>query len=393
MKKIILPIILGIGMIAGTHAVQGVFFRDIGESHPLYQIGDRFATEWVLIDTENLSPDSPVTRDFYASMVMASSCTPCLVPSAGDISTYTDDAGMSDVSNTNSYKYCIAYTLRNRAIPSCTDDTYCPTDTISREDAIAWLLRHNRRYNSNITESSFVPTTLWSTFTRWELISMTNSLRNINQCWYIQPLLVPSSSTGTTLSSTGTTLTEVMTLTGTTWQRYRWAFGDGIVVEWTTSTISHTYARPGTYIVTVYAADDSREFSTSTSVTVEWIVDSDGDRVMDDRDLCPLVSASTENGCPQIGTRTYGTHILDILQGNTANSPYSLISWLRTNACLARYQRERWLIIGEPVCDTCPCQNRLSILEELRSCDIVFPSILSPDKSLIYSRGSFYQIQ
>jgi hypothetical protein len=45
-----------------------------------------------------------------------------------------------------------------------------------------------------------------------------------------------------------------------------------------------------------------------------------------------------------------------------------------------------------PECDTCPCKTRVDILASMRSCDIIFPSILSPDQKSIYIRGWFYQL-
>ncbi len=100
--------------------------------------------------------------------------------------------------------------------------------------------------------------------------------------------------------------------------------------------------------------------------------DSDGDGILDNNDLCPQVRGLPEwGGCPY--PELYG----DITK----------------NVCLLNKLNTTGLITGVPTCNACPCVNQVNITSQLRECDIVFPSILSPDKKTIYSRGNFYLIQ
>ncbi len=70
----------------------------------------------------------------------------------------------------------------------------------------------------------------------------------------------------------------------------------------------------------------------------------------------------------------------------------STTGWWTNNVCLDKYRKSRWLLIGTASCSACPCTNSISIDSPLRSCDIVFPAILSPALDTIYSRGWFYLI-
>ena len=53
-----------------------------------------------------------------------------------------------------------------------------------------------------------------------------------------------------------------------------------------------------------------------------------------------------------------------------------------------------WDIInGNVKCTTCPCDISINFNSKLRSCDIIFPAITSPDHKDIYSKGNYYQIK
>lgn len=100
--------------------------------------------------------------------------------------------------------------------------------------------------------------------------------------------------------------------------------------------------------------------------------DRDGDGVIDANDKCPDVRGLPEwQGCPHPET-------------------YNNIS---NNICLLSKLNTSGLITGAPACNSCPCANSVTIESQLRDCDILFPSILSPEKKTIYSRGNFYLVQ
>jgi PKD repeat protein len=175
---------------------------------------------------------------------------------------------------------------------------------------------------------------------------------------------------------------------------YRWDYGDGTTsTDGTTTT--HAYSSSGVYTVSLTVTDPVTERSSISELSIRILgsADSDGDGAADVSDLCPLVSGSGgKDGCPLVKVWTYGNSVSDILSGLTSWSTSSLLAGMGTNACLQRYHQSRGLIVGAPVCDQCPCTNRVEFLADIRSCDILFPTILSPDRSMIYSRGAFYQI-
>lgn len=109
-----------------------------------------------------------------------------------------------------------------------------------------------------------------------------------------------------------------------------------------------------------------------SSGSTNWNNDNDWDWIPNNLDHCPKNPWLPEwNGCP-----------------NPSN--YQNIS---NNICLAKKLENQWLIIGEAVCNSCPCNNNINITSTLRECDIIFPTILSPDKKTIYSRGNFYLLK
>lgn len=174
---------------------------------------------------------------------------------------------------------------------------------------------------------------------------------------------------------------------------YAWDFGDG--TQWTISgDTQHIYTQAGSYTITLTVIDGWGNTSQSSLVVVIGNdKDKDDDGILDVNDTCPDVFGIAENkGCPVVATRQYGETISSLLAGITNSTEHTLLSGIQTNACLLRKNSTNGLIIAEPICDKCPCDNKVNILSQIRACDILFPTILSPDASLIYSRGGFYQI-
>ncbi|MBC7498663.1 PKD domain-containing protein, partial [Candidatus Gracilibacteria bacterium] len=124
---------------------------------------------------------------------------------------------------------------------------------------------------------------------------------------------------------------------------YRWDYGDG-TTSTSSGTTSHSYRDNGSYTVTLTVIDASGNVARSSVVVVIG--------------TGPIVGA----------TRSLG------------------------NICLDKKSKSQGLLIGTPNCTQCPCANTISISSSLRSCDIVFPTILSPTLDTVYSRGGFYLI-
>ena len=179
---------------------------------------------------------------------------------------------------------------------------------------------------------------------------------------------------------------------------YAWNFWDGNASNtiWNTR---HTYNAPWSYRVTLTVTDRDGNTSQSTLIVSVWgNIDTDRDGIYDADDICPYVSGIIVNRwCPKIDTTNHGNTAWSLLAGIVNNSKVpdagsSIISGIKENSCILGYQSSKWLVVGMPECDTCPCKTRVDILASMRSCDIIFPSILSPDQKSIYIRGWFYQL-
>jgi PKD domain/S-layer homology domain len=173
---------------------------------------------------------------------------------------------------------------------------------------------------------------------------------------------------------------------------YRWEYGDGMTSTSSGST-THSYRDNGTYIVSLTITDASG--NTATSNIVIYITgdrDTDRDGMIDTIDQCPLVYAQTSSGCPRIAIYIPGNNIASWSLWSGISSTGNEQSLFGINTCLQKKSKSQWLLIGTPNCTQCPCSNTISINSSLRSCDIVFPTILSPSLDNIYSRGGFYLI-
>lgn len=103
------------------------------------------------------------------------------------------------------------------------------------------------------------------------------------------------------------------------------------------------------------------------------------------------------------GIYTVTLKVTDPITGKTGESQVIIsITWAATytnestginNICIADRKKKQWLLIGTPNCTQCPCSNSIEINSLLRSCDVVFPTVLSPTLNSIYTRGWFYLVQ
>ncbi len=156
---------------------------------------------------------------------------------------------------------------------------------------------------------------------------------------------------------------------------YNWDFWDGSRSNEKNPT--HPYSTKWIYPVVLTVTDANGNIvQWRIAIRVTGDKDSDSDGVFDKDEVCPLVYWEKDNKwCPKFGTYT-------------SSLPDSIIK----NSCLVQKSETQWLIMGQATCDICPCQNTVTILASLRSCDVVFPTILSPDFSSIYARGGFFLI-
>ncbi|EKE30329.1 MAG: hypothetical protein ACD_2C00005G0004 [uncultured bacterium (gcode 4)] len=128
--------------------------------------------------------------------------------------------------------------------------------------------------------------------------------------------------------------------------QYKWNFWD-----WQTSTSqnpSHTYQIPWVYTITLTATD------------AKW--------------------------------NTWTSQIVVVIKWNNLSWNNSGSDWI-WNLCISEKAKWKWTIEWLLECNSCPCSFSLSYLASIRSCDIIFPAISSPDKKTLYSRWSIYQIK
>jgi PKD repeat protein len=165
---------------------------------------------------------------------------------------------------------------------------------------------------------------------------------------------------------------------------YHWSYGDGTTNNMSGNT-NHIYSDNGIYTVTLTIIDTLWNTAQSSLViVVSGDRDTDSDTIFDTSDLCPLVYALTPTGCPTL--TIYDPRKI------SWDSIWTGRSIVSNNICLTKREQSQWLLIGTPNCTQCPCANTIDISSALRSCDIVFPTILSPALDTVYSRGGFFLI-
>ena len=204
---------------------------------------------------------------------------------------------------------------------------------------------------------------------------------------------------------------------------YRWDFWDGSTGNANGNT-THIYNNAGIYTVVLTVTDKTTWNAGQSSVVIKISGDKDTDKdgVLDQDDFCPLVYGERDNrGCPRINNGNFGTIIntqytqnppwggtdtdgdgvpdsedfcirVPGIRENRGCPSVSVISGIFPNICLAKKSETEWLMIGTPVCTQCPCSVSLNITSPLRSCDTLFPAILSPDGNTVYSRWWFFLV-
>lgn len=137
----------------------------------------------------------------------------------------------------------------------------------------------------------------------------------------------------------------------------------------------------GVYPVTLVVRDTSGNVGyAQLTAFISSNLDRDGDKVLDydtsgkPLDLCPTVFGPLPNsGCPLV-------------------AEYTALGTVTNNLCLTNKIQNSGMIEGSVACVTCPCTYSSDFIAQVRSCDIIFPSITSPDKKTLYSRGGIFQV-
>lgn len=78
---------------------------------------------------------------------------------------------------------------------------------------------------------------------------------------------------------------------------------------------------------------------------------------------------------------------------DTSGSDVSTSSLFPGDSCRWTQLSGRAYMLGTvAACASCPCRYRADFTSGLATCDTVVPTIMSPDKQTIYSRGNPYEI-
>jgi PKD repeat protein len=169
---------------------------------------------------------------------------------------------------------------------------------------------------------------------------------------------------------------------------YRWDLGDGTVSNG--SDPVYAYGQSGIYPVTLVVTDSlGQRAAAKLVVAVSENPDIDGDGVPNGDDSCPTVYGPKSNkGCPVVPeySSTSG-------KGPFRNGAALTIDSVGSKCLLSTAAGSGAIFATALACTTCPCSCDLDFVSQIRRCDILFPTILSPDKKTIYGRGPVYEVQ
>lgn len=372
-----------------TVSAKELPFTDVQKTDNFYEWVQNLYNFGIISDDGShlFRPADPINRDILVSIATRVSCGDCLTPEGSEYR----ESSFVDLDKSNPYYSCIAYASEKNIIQwyslnadgsfTCengekyTSSPFCETNKTSRIEAAAILLRQAQLWDDakntgyikkiNITDVSdywqgyaekWIAAgilTLWSDnsihpndlISRGEFAMMAGKMLTFNQC------RAPENHENTT-DSDGDSMNDDVDLC--------------IMVQWPASNNGCPVIKIGWYGNIV-----------DTLLRWEWWGasgwnDSDGDGIIDSQDFCMNSSGSTlYHGC----------------------SSASILSGITKNKCLNNQLNTRGLMIATPVCNTCPCENSIDMVSLARTCDVLFPAILSPDQSNIYARWGFYQIQ
>lgn len=178
----------------------------------------------------------------------------------------------------------------------------------------------------------------------------------------------------------------------------KWQFWDWSI--WNGNNINYIYKMEGVYEV-ILTVTDSKWLTWEASVLIQVIssinceLDSDNDFVNDCIDKCPLVKWEVTNSwCP----------VFEKICTNTCDKWYTCTDswfcvpdqyWSNLSACLSSQINTGYIYANSlnQECFQCPCVNSLDFTSIIRTCDLLFPAIVSPDGRYIYGKGDLYEVK
>lgn len=156
----------GISSIFAAHP-----FTDVTPSDPFYEAVDTLYSRQIIANEgDNLfHPNDLINRDFFISLIMGIGCQYCDPPSIDSVIRY-QHSPFVDLHKTNPHYYCIAsaennnitqgYITDTTGTTSCEDgntyssNPFCPSNTITRIEAAAMLLRQAELWNDTLNQNT-----------------------------------------------------------------------------------------------------------------------------------------------------------------------------------------------------------------------------------------------
>jgi S-layer homology domain len=156
----------------GTAFSASIPFTDVRSTDSYYSaVSELYSARIISDDGSHLfRPTEPMTRDFFTSLVMSVGCTSCAKATPEMVSLY-QTSPFVDIRKSNPYYYCIAeaktvgitqgYILDQTQSTSCEDGSkytsspFCASNSTSRIEATAMLLRRANLWNDTLNSGEF----------------------------------------------------------------------------------------------------------------------------------------------------------------------------------------------------------------------------------------------
>ena len=178
---------------------------------------------------------------------------------------------------------------------------------------------------------------------------------------------------------------------------YEWDFWDWNSWFWDNTT--YIYKKPWIYNIRLKVTDDSWNTSESNySIEVLDIQntelnDYDWDLINDLDDNCPLIFWVIKNNwCPIFESSCTGDDSCQFWYKCFSNISWEWFCLPKSLWGDCNYSNSSLIYWGN-ICNACPCSNSLDFIANLRTCDTIFPAIVSPNGIDIYGLWRKYNIK
>jgi len=367
-------------------------FTDVNKNYKYYNELQTLYNKWIILPDKNwkLNPYDLLNRDEFIWITSEISCKKCIQPNTDTVflNKYTKKP-FFDISKSNKYFYCISDAKSNNFIKwydinyICTDKTFgswkrpfCSKNTIILEEALAIIMRMS-----------------------WLLTNAeANKIRNEIVKWNITEQLSldvgPKNLDGSVYSFYPDFQKAL---------EYKFVEYD---INWKKTTYNlikkkDNKLRPKKsitkeeflHIAYIVLKVNSCIWNNNNNFVVEkkcWY-DSDNDWIDDCRDLCNWIKwEENNNGCPIFEFKCK--------KNDFCPDGYECKKW-ELNICVPIVLEKTCEYSGgsiffwNVIVNTCPSDISLNFRSSIRKCDEIFPAIVSPNNTTIYSRWEMFEVE